>query len=489
MTPVELAAELGISDKTLRRLVRSSSWRGRAATAHVSLALRRTPPVARAFNEFSKWKRNDAAQRAASIELLAAPENGLLDDVHCLDVLDGLRRLKTNEVRVNFTVTSVPYPIVAVEYPHFMYDGNYPKWLDWMRDVFAAVYDLSGDGDRLAVTFDIPSIRPEDSGDPNKELRHKVDVDLYNVLTKNLIPGGSWVYRDEVCWYKQNAVSNRPMVGSFASASSPRVQRNWEPILIFHKGSRVRERGADDITTDEFNDWTIGHWDIKPETGLKPFHRCPFPLEIPRRLIKLLSYVGDTVLDPFSGIGTTAVAAKLLKRTCCGSSAPSSGGEACTVVTAPANVGLTMAARVASCRDPTSTAMVQPMPVAPKSCTVLLVDDHADTLNSLTVLLTRKGHLVLPAKDYSTALSVADMAVTAEVKVDLIISDVGLPDGDGVELMRELKRRLGCPAVALTGYGMTEDVQRCADAGIDRHLLKPVGAAQLDTEMRHLAGC
>ena len=130
------------------------------------------------------------------------------------------------------------------------------------------------------------------------------------------------------------------------------------------------------------------------------------------------------------------------------------------------------------------------MPVTPpKRCCVLLVDDHADTLDSLTILLTRKGHLVLPAKDYATALLVADMTITAGIKVDLIISDVGLPDGDGVELMCELKRRLGCLTVALTGHGMTDDVQRCADAGVDRHLLKPVGAAQLDTEMRRLAGC
>jgi CheY-like chemotaxis protein len=77
----------------------------------------------------------------------------------------------------------------------------------------------------------------------------------------------------------------------------------------------------------------------------------------------------------------------------------------------------------------------------------------------------------------------------ARQSLDLVISDIDLPDGDGVELMCLVKDRLRCPAVALTGHGMGGDVRRCAEAGIDRHLLKPVGVLQLEREMKHLADC
>ena len=93
------------------------------------------------------------------------------------------------------------------------------------------------------------------------------------------------------------------------------------------------------------------------------------------------------------------------------------------------------------------------------------------------------------AGNCADARAAVDRATRQGSTIDLVIGDIGLPDGDGVELMAQLKRRLSCPVVALTGHGMTADLQRCADAGIDRHLLKPVGVAELNTEMERVAGC
>jgi CheY-like chemotaxis protein len=124
-----------------------------------------------------------------------------------------------------------------------------------------------------------------------------------------------------------------------------------------------------------------------------------------------------------------------------------------------------------------------------RRCTILIVEDHVDTIDLLRRLLTRQGHTVLLAANCAAALAVADRAIGDGSTVDLIIGDIGLPDGDGILLMSELKRRLGCPVVALTGHGMTSDLRRCADAGIDRHLLKPVGVAELNAEMERVAGC
>jgi CheY-like chemotaxis protein len=124
-----------------------------------------------------------------------------------------------------------------------------------------------------------------------------------------------------------------------------------------------------------------------------------------------------------------------------------------------------------------------------RRCNILIVEDHFDTIDLLRRLLTRHGHTVLMAVSCAEARAAVDRAAARSETIDLVIGDIGLPDGDGVELMAELKRRLGCPVVALTGHGMTADLQRCADAGIDRHLLKPVGVMELNTEMERVAGC
>jgi DNA-binding response OmpR family regulator len=106
---------------------------------------------------------------------------------------------------------------------------------------------------------------------------------------------------------------------------------------------------------------------------------------------------------------------------------------------------------------------------------ILLVEDHADTLETVTLLLRRSGHEVLPTATCAEARSAAQ----AESDIQAIVGDLGLPDGDGVDLLVELKQRFGCPTIALTAYGMDADLKRCSAAGVDRHLLKPVGVIEL----------
>jgi CheY-like chemotaxis protein len=106
---------------------------------------------------------------------------------------------------------------------------------------------------------------------------------------------------------------------------------------------------------------------------------------------------------------------------------------------------------------------------------ILLVEDHVDTLETVSLLLTRVGHEVVSAACCEAARKAAD----ATPGIEAVVGDLGLPDGDGVDLLVELKRRFNCPTIALTAYGMDADVKRCAAAGIDRHLLKPVGVIEL----------
>jgi signal transduction histidine kinase/DNA-binding response OmpR family regulator len=120
---------------------------------------------------------------------------------------------------------------------------------------------------------------------------------------------------------------------------------------------------------------------------------------------------------------------------------------------------------------------------APAGPRVLLVDDHADTLRSMNMLLRQRGYLVCTAPSVAAALAAA-----AANEFDLLISDVGLPDGSGMDLMSELRTRHGrnLPGIALSGYGMEEDIARSHAVGFGEHLTKPVDMLTLETAMRRL---
>ena len=107
---------------------------------------------------------------------------------------------------------------------------------------------------------------------------------------------------------------------------------------------------------------------------------------------------------------------------------------------------------------------------------VLLVEDHAATRLTLTQLLKHRGYDVTSAASASEALRQAQAQAQ---KFDLVISDVGLSDGTGLDLMKQLRARHGLQGIALSGYGMEEDLQRTRDAGFVAHLVKPVAMKEI----------
>jgi PAS domain S-box-containing protein len=115
-----------------------------------------------------------------------------------------------------------------------------------------------------------------------------------------------------------------------------------------------------------------------------------------------------------------------------------------------------------------------------RSLRILLVDDHADTLGTMARMLRRAGHEVTTAASVASALEAATSG-----SYDLLISDVGLPDGSGVDLMRRLHP---LPGIALTGYGMESDVAKSREAGFLAHLTKPVDPGHLEGLIRQVAG-
>lgn len=109
---------------------------------------------------------------------------------------------------------------------------------------------------------------------------------------------------------------------------------------------------------------------------------------------------------------------------------------------------------------------------------ILLVEDHEPTRSSLTHLLLRRHFKVTSAASLSEARSLAEKG-----KFNLLISDIGLPDGNGCDLMEELRKRLHMKGIALTGYGMEQDVNRSHAAGFAAHLTKPVRIESLDNAL------
>jgi DNA-binding response OmpR family regulator len=112
----------------------------------------------------------------------------------------------------------------------------------------------------------------------------------------------------------------------------------------------------------------------------------------------------------------------------------------------------------------------------------LLVEDNKDTLRYLATVLRRRGHDVVIAD--SLAAARAAMEVEAEVPFDLVISDIELPDGNGLELMREIKAGAKIPGIAMSGFGAEEDLRQSRDAGFFDHLTKPIDMNRLDTAIR-----
>ena len=117
-----------------------------------------------------------------------------------------------------------------------------------------------------------------------------------------------------------------------------------------------------------------------------------------------------------------------------------------------------------------------------KSIHVLLVEDHLDAAEALADYLDATGRRVTVAHCVRDALQAAEESEG----FDLVLSDIGLPDGTGYDLMRELSRRFGLQGIALTGYGMDEDIEKSHAAGFRKHLTKPVNIETLEAALRQV---
>ena len=139
------------------------------------------------------------------------------------------------------------------------------------------------------------------------------------------------------------------------------------------------------------------------------------------------------------------------------------------------NCGSTFTVELTTIAAPAaSSSATEPSPVPPRPLKLLIVEDHQVTRQVMAQLLTHNGHQVTTAGSVQEAL-----AIHGTQHFDAVISDLGLPDGSGLDLMRDLQRQRPVPGIALSGYGMEDDLRLTKEAGFFAHLVKPVNIDQL----------
>jgi signal transduction histidine kinase/CheY-like chemotaxis protein len=184
----------------------------------------------------------------------------------------------------------------------------------------------------------------------------------------------------------------------------------------------------------------------------------------------------DDVTRRFGGLGLGLAISKALVLAHDGVLTANSGGK---------DKGATFSVRlpVAAVRAITSLASSERSAAGSMhSLKLLLVEDHPDTAKVMARLLRNLGHEVTTAHTVAATLDVAK-----NQHFDLVLSDLGLPDGSGVVLMRELGQKYGLRGVAISGYGMEEDLTETKQAGFFAHLTKPVNFQQVQALLNQFA--
>lgn len=225
------------------------------------------------------------------------PDN-LANRIICGDSLEVLKSFPNNSIDLIFT--SPPYNF-GLEYDSQGDSHFWEHYFDKLFSIFDECIRVLKYGGRIVV-----NVQPLFS-----------DYIPSHHLISNYFIRRKMIWKGEILWEKNNYNCKYTAWGSWKSPSNPYLKYTWEFLEIFSKGTlkKTGDSANADITADEFKKWVVAKWNIAPERNMKEFgHPAMFPEELASRVIKLFSFVGDIVLDPFNGVGTTTYVAQKLGR-------------------------------------------------------------------------------------------------------------------------------------------------------------------------------
>lgn len=221
-----------------------------------------------------------------------APEPEQIPSAVVCKVADA-RNMPLEDETVDLIVTSPPY---GLEIGYEGGDVDPAEWSDFMLHWLVDAWRVTKWQGRLALNI------PLDTSEPYPRPTYSQAI--------HAAEEAGWNYQATIVWHENNTTKGNRSLGSVNSAARPCPVDSSEMIVLLSKGEwGPSSKGKDDISPEEWQAAGRGPWTFSGESHAWELHPAPFPVELPRRLIKYLCRVGDTVLDPFAGSGTTLVAA------------------------------------------------------------------------------------------------------------------------------------------------------------------------------------
>ena len=230
-----------------------------------------------------------------------------INKIHCGDCLKLIPQLSDNSIDV--VITS---PVYNINLGNSRYNKNtydiynddmpYTKYIEWLYGIFGSLKPKMVSGGRVCINI----------GD-----RKNGSIPTHSDIIQFMIHDLGYLLKSTIIWYKRQ-LGGRCAWGSFKSPKNPSFPTPFEYILIFCKDTQEKNGDPSLITVskEEFITNSLALWEFNPQSHMiKQFdHPAVFPIELPYRIIQQLSYKNDIVLDPFSGSGTTCLAAAMLNR-------------------------------------------------------------------------------------------------------------------------------------------------------------------------------